>query len=104
MTRTGGGERGQRNAANQSHSCFEKGRYTLNETTTETPTYGALEVQTLEDLMDAITSIVTIGMAGEPRGAIRHLSFTRFWADRLAELADRQPSGISLELLLRIDA
>jgi hypothetical protein len=75
----------------------------LNETTEEIPTYGGLEVQTLEDLMDAITSIVTIGMAGEPRSVIRHLSFTRFWADRLAELAERQPSRISLALLLRID-
>lgn len=75
----------------------------MNETTAEIPTYGAIEVQTLEDLMDAITSIVTIGMAGDPRSAIRHLLFTRFWADRLAELADRQPSGISLALLLRID-
>jgi CO dehydrogenase/acetyl-CoA synthase delta subunit len=32
----------------------------------ENPTYGALKIQTLEDLMDAITSIVRIGMAGDP--------------------------------------
>jgi hypothetical protein len=68
----------------------------LNETTQEIPTYGAIAVETLADLMDAITSIVSIGMAGDSRAAIRHLSFTRFWADRLAELGDRQPSEISL--------
>ena len=37
----------------------------LNATTKEVPTYGAMAVETLEDLMDAITSIVTIGMSGE---------------------------------------
>ena len=103
MARTGGVERERRSAIEKSYSCFGVRRYTSNETTAEIPTHGALEVQTLEDLMDAITSIVTIGMAGVPRAAIRHLSFTRFWADRLAELADRQASAISLELLLRID-
>lgn len=75
----------------------------MNETDQEIPTYGAIAVETLADLMDAITSIVRIGMAGEPRAAIRHLSFTRFWADRLAELGDRQPSEMSLALLLQID-
>ena len=75
----------------------------MNDTIQEIPTYGAIAVQTLADLMDAITSIVSIGMAGDPRAAIRHLSFTRFWADRLAELGDRQPSEISLALLLRLD-
>lgn len=75
----------------------------MNETTAENPTYGALKIQTLEDLMDAITSIVRIGMAGEPRAAIRHLSFTRFWADRFAELEQRDLSEISLELLLWVD-
>ena len=62
----------------------------------ETPTYGALEVQTLEDLMDAIASIVSIGMAGDPRATVRHLSFTRFCADRLAALVDREPNGVRM--------
>ncbi len=75
----------------------------LNETTPEIPTYGAIAIQSVEDLMDAITSIVTIGTAGDPRTAIRHLSFTRFWADRLAALADRDPNGICLAVPLRID-
>jgi hypothetical protein len=76
----------------------------LNETIQEIPTYGAMAVETLEDLMNAITSIVTIGMSGDPRTTVRHLSFTRFWADRLAALADRQPNGVPLGILLRIDA
>ena len=76
----------------------------MNETIQEIPVYGAIAVETVADLMDAITSIVTIGMSGDPRATIRHLSFTRFWADRLAALADREPNGISLGLLLRIDA
>ena len=63
-----------------------------------------MAVETLEDLMNAITSIVTIGMSGDPRATVRHLSFTRFWADRLAALADRQPNGVPLGILLRIDA
>jgi hypothetical protein len=63
-----------------------------------------MAVETLEDLMNAITSIVTIGMSGDPRTTVRHLSFTRFWADRLAALADRQPNGVPLGILLRIDA
>jgi hypothetical protein len=75
----------------------------LDATIQEMPTNGAIAVETLADLMDAISSIVIIGMADEPRAAIRHLSFTRFWADRLAELSDRQPSEISLALLLRLD-
>jgi hypothetical protein len=75
----------------------------LNETIQESPTYGAIAVETLAELMDAIESIVTIGMSGDPRTTIRHLSFTRFWADRLAELGDRQLSEFSLALLLRID-
>jgi hypothetical protein len=76
----------------------------LNATTKEVPTYGAMAVETLEDLMDAITSIVTIGMSGDPRTTVRHLSFTRFWADRLAALADREPNGVPFGILLRIDA
>ena len=38
----------------------------MNTTTkeAEVPKYGAMEVETLADLMDAITSIVTIGMSG----------------------------------------
>ena len=76
----------------------------MNETHTEIPTYGGLEVQTLEDLMDAIASIVTIGMSGGPRATVRHLSFTRVWADRLAALADREPNRIPFGVLLRIDA
>jgi hypothetical protein len=63
-----------------------------------------MAVETLEDLMDAITSIVTIGMSGDPRTTVRHLSFTRFWADRLAALADREPNGVPFGILLRIDA
>ena len=70
----------------------------------EVPTYGAMAVETLADLMDAITSIVTINMSGDPRTAVRHLSFTRFWADRLAALADREPNGVPFGILLRIDA
>ena len=76
----------------------------MNATTKEVPTYGAMAVETLEDLMDAITSIVTIGMSGDPRTTVRHLSFTRFWADRLAALADREPNGVPFGILLRIDA
>jgi hypothetical protein len=76
----------------------------LNEAPTEISTHGGLEVQTLEELMDAITSIVTIGIPEDPRAATRHLSFMRFWADRLAAIVDRQPSQISLAILLRIDA
>ena len=76
----------------------------MNEAPTEVPSYGGHEVQTLEDLMDAIASIVTIGMPDGSLFAARHLSFTRFWADRLAELADRPASQVSLEVLLRIDA
>lgn len=76
----------------------------MNETIQEIPTYGAIAVETLAELMDAIESIVTIGMSGDARATIRHLSFTRFWADRLAELGDRQPSEFSLALLLRIDS
>jgi len=76
----------------------------LNETTKEVPIYGAMAVETLADLMDAITSIVTINMSGDPRTAVRHLSFTRFWADRLAALADREPNGVPFGILLRIDA
>ena len=63
-----------------------------------------MAVETLADLMDAITSIVTINMSGDPRTAVRHLSFTRFWADRLAALADREPNGVPFGILLRIDA
>ena len=76
----------------------------MNTTTKEVPTYGAMAVETLADLMDAITSIVTINMSGDPRTAVRHLSFTRFWADRLAALADREPNGVPFGILLRIDA
>ena len=76
----------------------------MNQTIEEIPTYVAKAVETLADLMDAITSIVTIGMSGDPRATVRHLSFTRFWADRLAALADRQPNGVPLGILLRIDA
>lgn len=75
----------------------------MNETITEISN-GAIEVTTFDDLLDAITSIVTIGMSEDSRLAIRHLSFPRFCADRLAALADREPNGISLALLLRIDA
>jgi hypothetical protein len=46
--------------------------------------------------MDAIVWIVTIGMSGGPRATVRHLSFTRFWADRLAALADRNRTGSHL--------
>ena len=76
----------------------------MNHNHEEIPTYGAMAVETLADLMDAITSIVTIGMSGDPRATVRHLSFTRFWADRLAALADRQPNGVPFGILLRIDA
>ncbi|MGA2730854.1 MAG: hypothetical protein ABSE96_23840 [Terracidiphilus sp.] len=78
----------------------------MNTTTkeVEVPKYGAMEVETLADLMDAITSIVTIGMSGDPGATVRHLSFTRFWADRLAALADREPNGVPFGVLLRIDA
>jgi hypothetical protein len=76
----------------------------LNEIIQEIPTYGAIAVETLADLMDAITSIVTIGMSGDPRATVRHLSFTRFWAYRLAALADREPNGVPFGVLLRIDA
>jgi hypothetical protein len=63
-----------------------------------------MAVETLEDLMNAVTSIVTIGMSGDPRATVRHLSFMRFWADRLAALADREPKGIPFGVVLRIDA
>lgn len=76
----------------------------MNEATKQPLIYGAMAITTLEELMDAITSIVTIGMSGDPRAAVRHLSFTRFWADRLAALADREPNGIPFGVLLRIDA
>jgi hypothetical protein len=88
---------------NFARSELDNGGTELNETHTEIPTYGGLEVQTLEDLMDAIASIVTIGMSGGPRATVRHLSFTRVWADRLAALADREPNRIPFGVLLRID-
>jgi hypothetical protein len=39
-----------------------------------------------------------------PSRQIPSLSFMRFWADRLAALADREPNGIPFGVLLRIDA